>query len=138
MKQDDYFLNQIDILGRILGKVLADLLMLKNQGNILDGIEIAQQQLISELDLDLNEIILLSPEKLIPFLNKKFNFKVENLDKIAEILFKIGVKIKSENTNNTNNYLTSALTIFNYTNTKSSTFSIEKMNKIEKIKSILK
>ena len=59
MKQDDYFLKQIDILGRILGKIVSDLLKLKNKGEIMESIEITTQALKNELDLNLNEILLL-------------------------------------------------------------------------------
>ena len=43
MKQDDYFLNQIDILGRLLGKIIADLLQLISKGKIMEGIEVASE-----------------------------------------------------------------------------------------------
>ena len=56
MKQDDCFLKQIDILGRILGKIVSDLLKLKSKGEIMESIEITSQALKSELDLNLNEI----------------------------------------------------------------------------------
>ena len=56
MKQDDYFLKQIDILGRILGKIVSDLLKRKSKGEIMESIEITSQALKSELDLNLNEI----------------------------------------------------------------------------------
>ena len=39
MKQDDYFLKQIDILGRILGKIVSDLLKLKSKGEIMESVE---------------------------------------------------------------------------------------------------
>ena len=39
MKQNDYFLKQIDNLGRILGKILADLLSLKSQGEVIEIME---------------------------------------------------------------------------------------------------
>jgi len=75
MRQDDYFLKQIDILGRILGRVLSDLLKLKSKGEIMDCIEITTKSLKNELDLNLNEILILNSDAFIKFLleEKKFN-----------------------------------------------------------------
>ncbi len=56
MKQDDYFLKQIDILGQILGRILSDLLKLKNKGERKDIIEITNHELKKELEINLNEI----------------------------------------------------------------------------------
>lgn len=56
MEQRDYLQKQIDQLGRVLGKLLADLIGLKNQGEISEGIEIISQKLKDELDLDLESL----------------------------------------------------------------------------------
>ena len=60
MRQDDYFLNQIDILGRILGKVIADLLQLNSPDNILQ-IDSINEAVKNGLDLDLEDIKTMSP-----------------------------------------------------------------------------
>jgi hypothetical protein len=64
MKQDDYFLKQIDILGRILGEIVSDLLKLKNKGEIMESIEITTQALKNELDLHLNDIFSFKMKRL--------------------------------------------------------------------------
>jgi hypothetical protein len=135
MIQDDYFLKQIDILGRTLGKILANLLNLKSQGEIIEVIEITAQSLKSELDLDLNELLNISNNNLIKFLQDHKKFNPDHLEKIAEILFELGSLI---NNDIKINILEKSLTIYDYLNHKSLTYSHDRIRKVEKIRTILK
>ena len=135
MIQDDYFLKQIDILGRTLGKILANLLNLKSQGEIIEVIEITAQSLKSELDLDLNELLNISNTNLIIFLHDHKKFNADHLEKIAEILFELGSLI---NNDIKINILEKSLTIYDYLNHKSLTYSHDRIRKVEKIRTILK
>ena len=135
MIQDDYFLKQIDILGRTLGKMLANLLNLKSQGEIIEVIEITAQSLKSELDLDLNELLNISNTNLIKFLQDHKKFNADHLEKIAEILFELGSLI---NNDIKINVLEKSLTIYDYLNHKSLTYSYDRIRKVEKIRTILK
>lgn len=134
MIQDDYFLKQIDILGRTLGKILANLLNLKSQGEIIEVIEITAQSLKSELDLNLNELLNTSNTNLIKFLQDDKKFNSDHLEKIAEILFELGSVV---NNNIKINVLEKSLTIYDYLNYKSLTYSHDRLMKIEKIRTIL-
>ena len=134
MKQDDYFLKQIDILGRILGKILTDLLNLKNQGEVVEIIEITSQSLKSELDLDLNELLNISNSDLIKFLQEDKKFNNGNLEKIAEILFEL---LSMINSNVKIKVLEKSLTLFDYLNHTSLTYSPARITKMEKIRTIL-
>jgi hypothetical protein len=135
MIQDDYFLKQIDILGRTLGKILANLLNLKSQGEIIEVIEITAQSLKSELDLNLNELLNTSNTNLIKFLQDDKKFNSDHLEKIAEILFELGSVV---NNDIKINVLEKSLTIYDYLNHKSLTYSHDRIRKVEKIRTILK
>jgi hypothetical protein len=135
MIQDDYFLKQIDILGRTLGKILANLLNLKSQGEIIEVIEITAQSLKSELDLNLNELLNTSNTNLIKFLQDDKKFNSDHLEKIAEILFELGSVV---NNDIKINVLEKSLTIYDYLNHKSLTYSHDRIMKVEKIRTILK
>ena len=134
MKQDDYFLKQIDILGRILGKIVSDLLKLKNKGEIMESIEITTQALKNELDLHLNDILLLQNEKIVEFLQEEKKFDNGHLDKLAKILFILGYDHVSENRIN---ILEKSLTIYEYLNKNSTTYSPERITRIGKINKVL-
>ncbi len=89
MGQEDYVLRQIDILGKILGKVLVDLLGLKNKNEIIE-IETFTKILKSELDLDLEQIFKFSDEEFLKFLNER-KYNLSNIEKIAEIFYVVGL-----------------------------------------------
>ena len=134
MNQDDYFLKQIDMLGRILGKILANLLNLKSQGEVKELMEITSQSLKSELDLDLNELMNISNTDLVNFLQEDKKFTNEHLEKIAEILYELGFVIDNEFKNNV---LEKSLTLFEYLNHTSLTYSHDRITKMEKIRALL-
>lgn len=136
MKQDDYFLNQIDILGRVLGKVLADIFHLKKQGQVMDGIETISQALKAELDFDLSELLAIPNENWIEILLSSEKIKLEHLEKLAEIMYELGFGLKEKNILEMNQYLEKSYLLFEYLNKHSNVYSIERMNKMEKIKSI--
>jgi hypothetical protein len=135
LEQNDFLKKQIDLLGRILGKILSDLLKLKNNGEIQDIIEITNQALINELDLNLNEILYLDNNLIINFLQKEKKFNIDHLEKIAEILFNLGYDHDSKYRIN---ILNKCQTIYTYLNKNSNTYSSERIMRIDKISELLK
>lgn len=133
MKQDDYFLKQIDILGRILGEIVNSLLKLKNKGGIMESIEITTQALKNKLDINLNDILILDNKEFLNFLQEGKKFNNGHLEKLAEILFILGYDHISENSIN---ILEKSLTIYEYLNRNSTTYSSERITKMEKINKV--
>ena len=134
MRQDDYFLRQIDILGRILGKILTDLLKKKGTGEIMDTVEVTAQALKSELDIDLNSLLLVGNESLVEFLKTEKKFGEQHLEKMAELFFIVGQDLKNEKALLV---LEKSVTIYEYLNKTSSTYSLDRMHKIDKIKKMI-
>ena len=134
MRQDDYFLRQIDILGRILGKILTELLKKKSSGEIMDSVEVTAQALKSELDIDLKSLILVGNENLVEFLKTEKKFGDQHLEKMAELFFILGQDIKNEKALL---YLEKSVTIYEYLNKTSSTYSLDRIHKIDKIKKMI-
>ena len=134
MRQDDYFLRQIDILGRILGKILTELLKKKSSGEIMDSVEVTAQALKSELDIDLNSLLLVGNENLVEFLKTEKKFGDQHLEKMAELFFILGQDIKNEKALL---YLEKSVTIYEYLNKTSSTYSLDRIHKIDKIKKMI-
>lgn len=134
MRQDDYFLRQIDILGRILGKILTDLLKKKGIGEIMDTVEVTAQALKSELDIDLSSLLLVGNENLVEFLKTEKKFGEQHLEKMAELFFIVGQDLKNEKALL---FLEKSLTIYEYLNKTSSTYSLDRIYKIDKIKKMI-
>ena len=68
MERRDLIQDEIERLGRVLGKILATFLGLKSQGKVQEGIEEAEQQLQSYLDLDVPKLLQLEGRDLVDYL----------------------------------------------------------------------
>lgn len=136
MQQEDWLIRQINQLGRVLGKILADLLGLKTKGQVGEGIEAAEQALKSELDLDINELAAMPADRFIITLREGNQFSDENLEMLADILLTIADELNQIDTDNEKKkkLYEKALIIYEHLDKTGSTYSFERHNKIEKIK----
>lgn len=140
MQQEDWFMKQINLLGRVLGKILANLLGLKAQGQVGEGIETADQSLKSELDLDIDELTSIPADYFIETLKEGRNFNDDNLEKLADIFFLITEELDRKGTeaDKMNKLYIRSLTIYEYLDETGSTYSVDRHHKIEKIKNAIK
>ena len=136
MAQQDYILRQIDVLGKIIGKVISELLGIKNKGEIIE-IEVLNQILKSELDIDIYRIFMLSDEELIKFLIEDKNFNFSNIEQTAEILYITGLNLQEIDHTNSYKCLNSALNLLEYLSITDKNLSFNRINKIENIKKII-
>jgi hypothetical protein len=136
MAQQDYILRQIDVLGKIIGKVISELLGIKNKGEIIE-IEILNQILKSELDMDIYRIFMLSDEELIKFLIEDKNFNFSNIEQTAEILYITGLNLQEIDHINSYKCLNSALNLLEFLSITDKNLSFNRINKIENIKKII-
>lgn len=134
MEQQDHLKKQIDQLGRVLGKILSDLLGLKNQGQINDGIEITNQALKGELDLDMQALIDIQTDNFINTLKIEKNFNNENLDKLADVLLLIA---DNKQDKDKKMLYEKCLTIYEYLEKTENVYSLDRQWKIERIKNVL-
>jgi len=95
MQQRDILQDQIENLGKVLGKLISKFLNLDPKENIANHIEITNEQLKSELDIDLVKILEFNENELKDFVEKR-NLTVDHLELLSEYLIKIGI-IKIEN-----------------------------------------
>lgn len=139
MEERDYFKRQIDLLGKVLGKLLVELICKKSSGEITDGIEITNQVLKSELDIEIIDLINISNHEIIDFLKANKQLNDENLEQIVEILI-LNIETNSENRIkeiDRLNLLQKCLTIYNYIQANDKTFSFERNMKIQKIQLLI-
>lgn len=136
MAQQDYILRQIDVLGKIIGKVISELLGIKNKGEIIE-IEVLNQILKSELDIDIYKIFMMSDEELIKFLKEDKNFNFSNIEQTAEILYITGLNLQEIDHTKSYKCLNSALNLLEYLSITDKNLSFNRINKIENIKKII-
>ena len=139
MEERDYFKRQIDLLGKVLGKLLAELIGKKSSGGNTNGIEITNQVLKSELDIEIIDLIIMPNDEIIDYLSTKKQLNDENLEQIAEILM-LNIETNSENRIkeiDRLNLLQKCLTIYNYIQATDKTYSFERNMKIQKIQLLI-
>ncbi|MES2395577.1 MAG: hypothetical protein V4549_06225 [Bacteroidota bacterium] len=139
MIQRDFIKRQLEELGRAIGKVISDILKLKELGKVDEGIVIAQETLKSTFDLDIENLLSLPLDCFVETLIKEKKYSSVHLNYLGDVLFiaaelfeQKGEKKKSKELNQR------ILIIFNYIDQTEKTFSLERNNKIEKIKNNLR
>lgn len=136
MQQEDWLIRQINQLGRVLGKILADLLGLKARGQVGEGIEAAEQELNNELDLNIDVLIWIPKEEFIKSLKDGKKLSDENLENLAGIFFLIAEELNQKGMVNEKmkKLYERSLIIYEYLDNNSSIYSFDRHFKIEKIK----
>jgi hypothetical protein len=139
MQQEDYLKRQIDQLGRALGKILADLLGSGSGGKSFDGMESANHALMGELGMDIKDLTIIPIEKFIQTLQENTKFSHDNLDKLAEIFFLLAEEhdMQGKDPKEKRNFYQRSLTIYNYLDNNSLTYSFVRHLRMEQIKSAL-
>ena len=127
MKQDDYLLNQIDLLGKVLAKIIAQLLKRKTNNEIFEVSEVTIQISEKEAPITIVELLELSNDKLIEFLIRH-QFQLNHFEKMGELFH-----LLSNESIHRLNCLNKSLTLYNYVHKHSTTYSTERVNRIRKI-----
>jgi tetratricopeptide (TPR) repeat protein len=136
MEERDYLKKKIDKLARVMAKMLADLLALKNQGRIAEAIEITNKALKNEITLNVDDLLAIEPGSLIKSLQMKNNFDVEHLEHLANILFVMADDLWENDPENkkSDDLYDRCLRLYEYLNETDSTYSLERHLRIETIK----
>jgi hypothetical protein len=139
MEKRDYLMDQIEQLGRVLGHILVQLLGLKSEGRVSDGINIANQTLKTELDIDIDELLAIPNESFTAFLVDKMKFSISHMEQLAEIFTEIADALSQSEpfSEKARNLYLRCLGIYNYLNDNDLTYSIDRQSKIERIRSML-
>lgn len=132
MQTEDYLMRQFNQLGRVLGKILADLLGLENKGNVKDLAGTVSQEMKEQLDLDIDELADLPEDGFVEFLKNEKGFSDEHLSQLADILF-----IIAENTSDPklmNGLYLKCLVIYLFLEEEEKVFSLERNERIGRIR----
>ncbi|MGK0314471.1 MAG: hypothetical protein ACI86M_000685, partial [Saprospiraceae bacterium] len=95
MQQRDIIKDEIEQLGRALGKLINNFFGLKTVGNVTEAIQITNTELISELDIDIEKMVQFEANELEEYIDSN-NLTDIHLDQLASYLFEIGLYEKSE------------------------------------------
>jgi len=136
MEQRDYLQREIEQLGRVLGKLLSDLLGLKSDGKVSDSIETTDQVLKDELNLTIEDLTAIPTDKFISMLQSDQNFSNRNLEQLAGILLLLAGN-RSDGDDVRKMLYEKCLTIYEHLEKTESTYSLDRNLKMEIIKNEL-
>ena len=128
--EQDYLKRQIDQLGKVLGKILAEILRLKKQGNVSDVVLVSHQMFKSELDLDIDEILNIPYSDFAERLVAEYDFNNNALSKLADIL----LSLAERNADKREAIHSKCIQIYEYLDKTERTFSFDRQAKIEQIR----
>ena len=135
MIKRDIIQAQIEQLGKVLGKGLALVLGLKNEGDILNVVE-EVQTILADQDIDLKKWIRLEQSEYEKALKEKLLNNEQVLEQLGDLLFELGKGCAPEGELR-QQYLEKALWTYNYISQVSITFSMERLMIIKEIKQTL-
>ena len=123
MEKRDLLKDEIEKISRVLGKMLANILGFKSLGDIEQGIKENKEQLKSNLDIDIDELITLSIRELKEYLVKRKmtigHFEMKNDKDKAKV------------------YLTKSLELIHLENEISQTMSFERLSLKSEVENML-
>lgn len=134
----DFLKKQIDQLGRVLGKMLADLLGLKQQGQVAEGLAVVEESMQKALSLNLVSLVAIAPPDLVNWLQQKHQFAPEHLEPMADILYEAAEGFLVQNDAATAKALWErALALYEHLEATETTFSLERHYRIAAIKKLV-
>ncbi len=137
LERKDFLKKQIDELGRVLGKMLADLLGLKQQGQVSEGLAVVEESMQKALSLNLISLVTVAPPALVAWLQEKHNFAPQHLEPMADILYEAAEGFVLQNDTATANALWErALVLYEHLEITETTFSFERHFRIEQLKQL--
>ena len=136
MEKRDLLKDQIEQLGRVLGKIVSDFLGLKSSGETTAGIEISNEQLKNELDMDLSILLELDKYDLKKYLTSR-KLNTEHIEILSKYLEGIGLSKVAENKTEADKYLSKTLTLIELFEEISKEMSFERINRKNRIENAL-
>ncbi len=135
MIQRDFIKRQLEELGRAIAKVITDILKLKEEGKVNEGIVMAQATLKSSFDMDIEQVQSISVDNFIEKLINEKKIIPAQLTYVGDILYETAELFEQKkDTEKAKDLYTKTLLIFNYINQTEKTYSLERNTKMEIIK----
>lgn len=133
MEHKDLIKEQIEQIGRVLGRLLADFFSMKTEGDLDLAIEETNAQLKSELDLDIDQLIHFSSEDLAKYILER-KFRDTDIEKLANYFYEIG-QFRKSNAQPSAPYFKTAQALLAINDSFSKTITFERIALLQKINS---
>ena len=133
MPREDSLMRQISELGFALKRLMERMKGGGSGGGLTLDSDTVNSALTEEMGFGLDALLNVEPENIISFLLENPGFSADNLELFADYL----TQIEPEKDYQENLYR-KAVAIYDYVNKATATFSMERQNKIQAIRSKLK
>ena len=133
MEKKDFILREIEKISILLLYLIGKFVPSKSIEEQQLTEKLINDELIENYGNDLNYILKLEEKDFDAEFSQRKGFNFENMELLADLLFTVGnnvIKTKPD-------YLQKALIIYEYINKRSKTYSFERINKINDLKSII-
>ena len=138
MEKRDYLMQQIEQLGQVLAQMLAVLLGMKNAGKAGLSLDEIRQTYRDDLDLPLDLILHTPSDELIELLTTRVKYIDSHLDRMGDVLKETADLYQIDGyAQSAANLYEKSLIIFEHLQISGNAFSIERMEKISRLKGIL-
>jgi hypothetical protein len=131
MQQRDIIKEEIEQLGRAIGKLIANFIGLKTIGSISEAIQITNTKLRSDLDLDIARLARLEANELEEYIDSN-NLTDIHLDQLASYIFEIGMHEKAVD-GNSEKWFEASMRLLEVVGRKSDTITLARIDLIGKI-----
>ena len=136
MEYRDMLKDEIEQVLKVMTKILSDITGVGSNGQYSATIETSTQQLKNELDLDVEFMLGLTFEELVDYV-VAVKLSEDMLVTLADIFQELGNGAISNNTAKTKLYLEKSYELLKIANRSSKVFSINRMDKINKISDLI-
>lgn len=136
MLKRDYIMDQIEQMGKAISALLSGFLGMKSEGKAAIGLGITNRQFKEDLDIDVNLILKLPENDLRNYFEER-KLVQYHLDKIAFYFLEIGESMLVGNNADAKDYLTKAKQLLDLAADFTKTASIEQLNTMKRIDSLL-
>ena len=132
MEYRDYLMDQVEQMGKVLAKIFSRFLGLKSEGKVAEGIEISNQQLKTELDIDIENLINLSVDELKKQINE-LKLTPSHIESLANYISEIGIYHKTLYQNKSKKYFETAIRMLDIADEISNAVSFKRMEMKDEI-----
>ena len=133
MEQKDYILREIEKIGALISYLLGKYKPAKSIQEQEETEELINKKLLEDYGKDLNFILNINESDFDKEFSQKKGFNDENIELLANLFFTLG----NSQHNKHKPYLLKALSLYNYIDEKSKTFSFERTNKINNLRDLI-
>ncbi len=137
MERRDILKDEIERLGRALGKIIAEFFNQKKEGKVALGIETTNQQLVTQLDLDIDKLVNLENSDLGPYLSEK-KFTHDHIELLVDYIIAMADHAHNLNPHRAITLYERALELYVLATRQSKIYPFERSIKEEQVRKKLK